>query len=39
MKSDLVKVSLALLSVVFILGCQDVGSGPVGPDRRPELSS
>ena len=32
MKSDLVKSSLALLSAVFILGCQDLGSGPVGPD-------
>ena len=32
MKSDLVKLSLALLSAVFILGCQDQGSGPVGPD-------
>ena len=32
MKSDLVKVSLALLSAVFVLGCQDVGWGPVGPD-------
>ena len=32
MKSDLAKVSLALLSAVFILGCQDVGTGPVGPD-------
>ena len=32
MKSNLTKVSLALLSAVFILGCQDLGSGPVGPD-------
>jgi hypothetical protein len=32
MKSSLAKVSLALLSAVFILGCQDLGSGPVGPD-------
>ncbi len=32
MRSDLVKLSLALLSAVFILGCQDIGSGPVGPD-------
>ena len=31
MKSSLAKVTLALLSAVFILGCQDVGSGPVGP--------
>ena len=30
MKSNLTKVSIALLSVVFILGCQDLG--PVGPD-------
>ena len=32
MKSDLAKLSLALLSAVFVLGCQDLGSGPVGPD-------
>ena len=32
MKSNLAKVSVALLSAVFILGCQDLGSGPVGPD-------
>ncbi len=32
MKSKYVKVSLALLSAVFILGCQELGSGPVGPD-------
>ena len=31
MKSSLAKVSFALLFAVFILGCQDVGSGPVGP--------
>ena len=31
MKSNYVKVSLALLSAVFILGCQDVGTGPDGP--------
>ena len=30
MKSSLAKVSLALVSVVFILGCQDVGTGPDG---------
>ncbi len=30
MKSNLMKVSLALLSAVFVLGCQDLGS--VGPD-------
>ena len=32
MKSNLTKVSLALVSAVFLLGCQDQGSGPVGPD-------
>ena len=32
MKSNLTNVSLVLLSAVFILGCQDQGSGPVGPD-------
>ena len=32
MKSNLTRVSFALLSAVFILGCQDLGSGPVGPD-------
>ena len=32
MKSHLAKVSLALLSVVFVLGCQDQASGPVGLD-------
>ena len=32
MKSHLPKVSLAFLSAVFLLGCQDMGSGPVGPD-------
>ena len=32
MKAHLTKVSLALLSAVFIFGCQDLGSGPVGPD-------
>ena len=31
MKSNLTKVSLALLSAVFILGCQDQGSSPVEP--------
>ncbi len=30
MKSNYVKVSLALLSAVFILACQDVGTGPDG---------
>ena len=32
MKFSLVKLSLALLSAGFILGCQDQGSGPVGVD-------
>ena len=32
MKAHLTKVSLALLSTVFLLGCQDLGSGPVGPE-------
>ena len=32
MKSTLTKVSMALFSVVFLLSCQDLGSGPVGPD-------
>ena len=30
MKSDLLKLSIALLSAAFILGCQDVGTGPDG---------
>ena len=32
MKAHLTKVSLALLSTVFLLGCQDLGSGAVGPE-------
>jgi hypothetical protein len=32
MKSSLTKVSLALLSTVFLLGCQEQGSGVVGLD-------
>ena len=32
MKAHLTKVSLALLSTVFLFGCQDLGSGPVGPE-------
>ncbi len=32
MKSHLTKVSLALLSTVFLLGCQGQGSEPVGPE-------
>ncbi len=31
MKSHLAKVSLAVLATVFLLGCQEQGSGPVGP--------
>ena len=38
MKSHLAKVSLALLSTVFLLGCQEQGSGAVGPEGLgPEL--
>ena len=33
MKSNLTKVSFALLSAVFILGCQDVGTGVVAADE------
>lgn len=32
MKTHLAKVSLALLSAALVLGCQDQGSGTVGPD-------
>ena len=32
MKAHLAKLSLALLSTVFLLGCQDMGSGPLGPE-------
>ena len=32
MKSNLVKVAIALASVVFVLACQDLGTGAVGPD-------
>ena len=32
MKSNLAKVSFALFFAVFILGCQDLGTGPVGAD-------
>ena len=32
MKAHLTKVSLALLSTVFLLGCQEQGSGAVGPE-------
>ena len=34
MKAHLAKVSLALLSVAFMLGCQEQGSGPAGPDTE-----
>ena len=37
MKKHLVKLSLALLSAVFILGCQDQGSGVVGLDSGPQF--
>ena len=33
MKSNLTKLSLALLSAVFILGCQDLGTGAVEADQ------
>ena len=32
MKAHLTKVSLALLSAAFLLGCQEQGSEPVGPE-------
>ena len=32
MKTHLAKLSLALLSTVFLFGCQEQGSGPVGPE-------
>ena len=32
MKAHLAKVSLALLSAAFLLGCQEQGSEPVGPE-------
>ncbi len=32
MKAHLAKLSLALLSTVFLLGCQERGSEPVGPE-------
>ena len=39
MKSHLAKLSLALLSTVFLLGCQEQGSSPVGPEGLgPEFS-
>ena len=37
MKSNLTKVSVALLSAIFILGCQDQGSSPVGPEAPVRL--
>ena len=42
MKAHLAKVSLALLSTVFLLGCQEQGSEPVGPEgpqfNKPDAS-
>ena len=32
MKAHLAKLSLALLSTVFLFGCQDMGSDPLGPE-------
>ncbi len=37
MKAHLAKLSLALLSTVFLLGCQEQGSEPVGPEG-PQFS-
>ncbi len=37
MKKHLAKLSLALLSAVFVLGCQDQGSGVVGVDLGPQF--
>ncbi len=37
MKAHLTKLSLALLSTAFLLGCQDLGSGPVGPEVVPQF--
>ena len=34
MKSHLAKVSLALLCTAFLLGCQEQGSSPAGPEGR-----
>ena len=34
MKAHFAKLSLALLSTVFLLGCQEQGPGPVGPDTE-----
>ena len=34
MKSHLTKLSLALLSAAFLLGCQEQGSEPVGPESQ-----
>ena len=39
MKAHLAKLSLALLSAVFLLGCQEQGSEPVGPEGTgPEFT-
>ena len=39
MKSNLVKMAIALASVAFVLACQDLGSGVVGPDGLvPQLA-
>ena len=39
MRSNLTKVSLALLSAVFVLGCQDLGLDAVGPgDVGPQFA-
>ncbi len=32
MKAHFTKVPVAFLFAAFVLGCQDLGSGPVGPD-------
>ncbi len=38
MKAHLTKVSLALLSTVFLLGCQDMGSGVEPVDLGPQFN-
>ena len=38
MKAHLTKLSVALLSTAFLLGCQDQGSGPVGPEVAPQFN-
>ena len=32
MKAHLTKISLAVISTAFLLGCQEQGSGAVGPE-------